>query len=73
MRFVPIKTAGELMRVGERLLVDWRDDTIDAEAWLKFAPGSKADEITLTLAKVDPDADFSHDYEDLILQPRARL
>jgi CubicO group peptidase (beta-lactamase class C family) len=51
---------GEVMQAGERLLVDWRDDSIDAEAWLDFsAPG------TLRLSKVDPEADFSYDYEDL--------
>jgi CubicO group peptidase (beta-lactamase class C family) len=52
---------GEVMQAGERLLVDWRDDSIDAEAWLDFAaPG------TLRLSKVDPEADFSYDYEDLL-------
>src|SRR6185503_4041408 len=52
---------GEVMQSGERLLVDWRDDSIDAEAWLDFsAPG------TLRLSKVDPEADFSYDYEDLL-------
>ena len=52
---------GEVMQSGERLLVDWRDDSIDAEAWLDFtAPG------TLRLSKVDPEADFSYDYEDLV-------
>ena len=51
---------GEVMQSGERLLVDWRDDSSDAEAWLDFtAPG------TLRLSKVDPEADFSYDYEDL--------
>ena len=29
---------GEVMQAGERLLVDWRDDSIDAEAWLDFSP-----------------------------------
>ena len=28
--------SGEVMQAGERLLVDWRDDSIDAEAWLDF-------------------------------------
>jgi CubicO group peptidase (beta-lactamase class C family) len=52
---------GVVMQAGERLLVDWRDDSIDAEAWLDFsAPG------TLRLSKVDPEADFSYDYEDLL-------
>jgi CubicO group peptidase (beta-lactamase class C family) len=52
---------GEVMQSGERLLVDWRDDSIDAEAWLDFSvPG------TLRLSKVDLEADFSYDYEDLL-------
>jgi CubicO group peptidase (beta-lactamase class C family) len=50
---------GKLMRVDDRVLVDWDQDDIDAEAWLAFAGP------TLTLSKVDPDADFSYDYEDL--------
>lgn len=56
---------GRLMRVGERLLVDWADPSVDAEAWLDFAPASAQGKIALTMAKVDPDADFSYDYEDL--------
>ena len=51
---------GEVMQAGERFLIDWRDDSVDAEAWLDFSsPG------TLRLSKVDPEADFSYDYEDL--------
>ena len=54
--------AGDVMRVGERLLVDWDDVSVDVEPWLTFTAG-KPD--TLTLAKVDPEGDFSSDYEDL--------
>ena len=54
---------GRLMRVGQRTLVDWDDDRVDAEAWLAFS-GSGADAV-MTMGKVDPDADFSFDYEDL--------
>ncbi len=53
--------SGEVMQAGERLLVDWRDDSIDAEAWLVFSTSA-----TLRLSKVDPEADFSYDYEDLV-------
>ena len=56
---------GRLMRVGERLLVDWYDDSVDAEAWLDFTPGAHDGPATLAMAKVDPDGDFSSDYEDL--------
>ncbi|MDQ3270176.1 MAG: serine hydrolase [Pseudomonadota bacterium] len=65
--------AGTVMRAGERYLVDWYEDSVDAEAWLDFAAGrprnardrAPADAPALTMAKVDPDADFSYDFEDL--------
>ncbi|HEY6642413.1 serine hydrolase domain-containing protein [Povalibacter sp.] len=56
------RMAGRIMQVGERRLVDWDDDSIDAEPWLEF---SSAQPATLQLSKVDPDADFSYDYDDL--------
>ena len=55
---------GEVMQAGERLLVDWRDDSIDAEAWLDFSTPPVIP-MGLRLSKVDPEADFSYDYEDL--------
>lgn len=56
------RLTGQVMQVGERLLVDWNEVSIDAEPWLHFSPGQPA---MLQLTKVDPDADFSYDYEDL--------
>jgi hypothetical protein len=58
--------AGQLMRVGERWLVAWDDDRIDAEAWVDVGadPKSKKNR-SLTMTKVDPAADFSFDFEDL--------
>jgi hypothetical protein len=53
------------MQVGERYLVDWDDDSVDAEAWLEFAGKIEGKAQLLTMAKVDPQADFSFDYEDL--------
>ncbi len=53
---------GTLMRVGERTLIDWDDDRVDAEAWLDFSSDTPP---RLTMSKVDADADFSYDYEDL--------
>ncbi len=53
---------GTLMRVGERTLVDWDADSVDAEAWLAV---TTADAPTLRMSKVDAEADFSFDYEDL--------
>jgi hypothetical protein len=68
VRFVSAKSpqlSGDVMAVGERLLVDWYDASADAEPWLQFASAGRGKAIALTLAKVDPDADFSNDYEDL--------
>ena len=48
------------MRVGAHYLVHWGSG--NSEAWLLF-PVQAGDE--LHMAKVDPDADFSDDYEDL--------
>jgi CubicO group peptidase (beta-lactamase class C family)/microsomal dipeptidase-like Zn-dependent dipeptidase len=65
VRFNSVKSpqmTGDLMRVGDRLLLDWDDESVDEEAWLAFKNGKP---VTLTLAKVDPDGDFSSDYEDL--------
>ena len=52
--------SGQVMRVGTRYLVHW--DHGDAEAWLHFPAAVDG---VLQMAKVDPDADFSYDYEDL--------
>lgn len=65
VRFAAAKSplmAGRLMQVGKRFLVAWDDDRVDAEAWVDF---SDAKAPILTMTKVDPDADFSFDYEDL--------
>jgi microsomal dipeptidase-like Zn-dependent dipeptidase/D-alanyl-D-alanine dipeptidase/CubicO group peptidase (beta-lactamase class C family) len=53
---------GRVMAVGARWLVEWDGEGVD-EAWLRFA-GDDARR-TLAMAKVDPDADFSSDYEHL--------
>jgi len=66
VRFNSVKSplmAGTVMRVGERLLVDW-DGSVDEEPWLTFT-AARPGGLTLTLAKVDPQGDFSSDYEDL--------
>ena len=54
---------GIVQRVGERYLVDWDDASVDAEAWLDFPASS-----TMRMSKVDPQADFSYDYEDLAFE-----
>lgn len=55
---------GVLFKSGDRYLVDWDDESVDAEAWLRFGKDASGAP-TFTMAKVDPDADFSYDYEDL--------
>jgi len=65
VRFVSAKSprvAGQVMRVGDRYLVQWDTDAVDVDAWLRL-PDKRGG--TLHLAKVDPDADFSTDFEDL--------
>lgn len=54
------KLAGQVMRVDTRFLVHW--DHGNEEAWLRF-PEQKGG--TLRVAKLDPAADFSDDFEDL--------
>ncbi|KQZ60404.1 penicillin-binding protein [Lysobacter sp. Root559] len=66
VRFVSRKSpmlSGTVQRVDARWLVDWDDVSVDAEAWLDF--GAAPDTGTMKMAKVDPEADFSYDYEDL--------
>lgn len=70
-RFVAEKSpllSGRIMRSGSRYLVDWDRDSVDAEAWLDFHKGDPSQSVRLTMAKVDPEADFSYDYEDLAFQ-----
>ncbi|MBS0556334.1 MAG: beta-lactamase family protein [Proteobacteria bacterium] len=65
VRFVSVKSprvAGQVMRVGDRYLVQWDTDAVDVDAWLRL-PEKRGG--VLHLAKVDPDADFSTDFEDL--------
>ena len=57
---------GRVMRVGQRWLVDWDKDSVDAEAWLDFK--GEAGSERLSMSKVDPDADFSFDFEDLAFE-----
>jgi CubicO group peptidase (beta-lactamase class C family) len=58
------KLTGDVMQAGDRQLIDWLDDDVDAEAWISFS-AAPHEPITMRLAKVDPEADFSYDYEDL--------
>jgi CubicO group peptidase (beta-lactamase class C family) len=54
---------GAVSRLGSRYLVHWDDPGVDVDAWLDFAV--HGDARVLHMAKVDPEGDFSSDYEDL--------
>ncbi|QOY63849.1 serine hydrolase [Lysobacter sp. H21R4] len=76
VRFQSVKSprlSGPVLDADGRLLVDFDTLESDADAWLDFAQPSAAGgphpaSPQLTMAKVDPDADFSYDYEDLHFQ-----
>ncbi len=53
---------GQVMQVGERWLVQWDSLGQDTQPWLQVQPGVPP---TLTLRAIDPDIDFSYDYQDL--------
>lgn len=55
---------GPVLRQQDRWLVDWDDDSVDAEPWLDFQAEEGA-ATRLSLAHVNPEADFSYDYPDL--------
>jgi CubicO group peptidase (beta-lactamase class C family) len=56
------KLRGTVMQLGSRWLVQWDTLGADAEPWLQVQPGTPP---TLTLSAIDPDIDFSYDYQDL--------
>jgi len=58
------KLHGDVVAIGERLQVRWREADVDVDAWL-LPSGRRGEATTLHMAKFDPDADFSYDFEDL--------
>ncbi|WP_343225520.1 serine hydrolase domain-containing protein [Novilysobacter antarcticus] len=62
------RLSGPVLDGGGRWLVDFDTLESDADAWLDFANESADGRTQLTMAKVDPHADFSYDYEDLSFQ-----
>ena len=63
------KLAGPVRIAHGRPYVDWTDPTIETDAWLDFAAtAAPAQAVRLRMAKVDPQADFSADFEDLRLE-----
>ncbi|HST45297.1 MAG TPA: serine hydrolase domain-containing protein, partial [Luteimonas sp.] len=68
VRFRAHKSAmlsGPVLHAGDGLLVDWDALGADADAWLHAGGKPGAADATLTMSKVDPEADFSYDFEDL--------
>jgi hypothetical protein len=57
------KMHGRVGRLDGRYLVVWDDPSVDIDAWLDFSGTGTVRR--LHMAKVDPDGDFSSDYEDL--------
>jgi hypothetical protein len=53
---------GQVMQLGARWLVQWDTLGADAEPWLQLQPGEPP---ALTLAAIDPEIDFSYDYQNL--------
>ena len=71
VRFDALKSplmTGTVMRAGKRLLVQWSNRENDVEPWLDFNAGKGGNPVQLRMAKTDPDADFSSDYEDLAFE-----
>ncbi|WP_236551003.1 serine hydrolase [Luteimonas sp. 9C] len=58
------KLQGDVVAVDDRLQVRWRDVDVDVDAWLIATP-ARGRATALHMARVDPDADFSYDFEDL--------
>ena len=62
------KMVGDVMRSRGRWLVQWRSPDVDEEPWLRFPPASDRTAARMTMAKINPDGDFSSDYEDLAFE-----
>jgi len=58
---------GVLKQLDGRRLVYWDDRSVAPDAWLDLHPADSGKPMVLTMAKTDPDGDFSSDYEDLYL------
>lgn len=62
------KMAGTVMRSRDRWLVQWNGPDVDEEPWLHFTPARGDAPAGMTMAKIDPEGDFSSDYEDLAFE-----
>lgn len=69
LRFVSIKSPqmrGKVMHSGPRWFVAWDTQGDDAEAWLEFS--GDATHPVMRMRAIDPEIDFSYDYQDLEFQ-----
>lgn len=57
------KMHGRVGRLDGRYLLVWDDEAVDEDAWLAFSRDGGRKQ--LHMAKLNPDGDFSSDYEDL--------
>jgi hypothetical protein len=57
--------SGEVRRLGKRYLLRWDDRSVSPDTWLDLHPATPGQPASLTMAKLDPQGDFSSDYEDL--------
>ena len=57
------KMHGKVSTLDGRYLLHWDDIAVDIDAWLDFSGNGESRQ--LRMAKIDPDGDFSSDYEDL--------
>jgi CubicO group peptidase (beta-lactamase class C family) len=57
------KMHGKVSTLNGRYLLHWDDIAVDVDAWLDFS--GTGEWRKLHMAKIDPDGDFSSDYEDL--------
>ena len=62
------KMVGDVMRSGTRLLVQWQQPDVDQEPWLSLLPAADGGPGRMTMARIDPDGDFSSDYQDLAFE-----
>lgn len=69
LRFTSIKSPqmrGQVMHSGQRWFVAWDTQGKDAEAWLAFS--TEAQQPVMRMRAIDPEIDFSYDYQDLEFQ-----
>ena len=57
------KMHGRVGQLDGRYLLHWDDPSVDLDAFVAFS--GTGDARRMTMAKIDPDGDFSSDYEDL--------